>query len=303
MAENGIADGLICIDKPVGYTSHDIVNKIRRLFGTKKVGHTGTLDPMATGVLVVLVGRCAKASEYLLCDDKEYLAHIKLGITTDTEDVSGEILSRCDELPTEEEFYGVCERFIGSIVQVPPMYSALKVNGKKLYELARSGKTVERAGREVIVHELSAKKLVDDEYALSVRCSKGTYIRTLCADIGNACGCGGTMSYLRRTRSGDFSLSDCHTLEELEGMELRERVSLLLPTEALFSHYPHVIFPDFYDRLFKNGCAISLRKLGLSYTASQRIAVYDKDGFYALGEVFEHEDGAYIKSVKIFRLD
>lgn len=303
MVENRIADGLICIDKPIGYTSHDIINKIRRLYGTKKVGHTGTLDPMATGVLVVLIGRCAKASEYLLCDDKEYIARVKLGITTDTEDTSGEILSHCDKIPTEEEFYRVCEQFIGKQLQIPPMYSALKVNGKKLYELARAGQVIERSGREVTIRSLDAKKLSDDEYSLTVLCSKGTYIRTLCADIGSRCGCGGAMSYLRRAKSGKFSLSDCHTLDELESMDLQQRLSLLLPTESLFSDLPHVKFPDFYDKLFKNGCEIYQNKVGLSYPVSQRVAVYDSVGFYALGEVFEFEGGTGIKSVKIFRLD
>ena len=177
--------GVLLVNKHAGVTSHDIVFKIRRLFGTKRVGHTGTLDPMATGTLVVLIGRAAKAAEYLVSDSKRYKATLKLGITTDTEDTTGEVITKSEDIPSPADVISAAESFLGDYEQIPPMYSALKVGGKKLCDLARQGVTVEREARAVKIHAITCKPTdKSDEFFLDVSCSSGTYIRTLCADIG-----------------------------------------------------------------------------------------------------------------------
>ncbi len=303
MVEIKEPDGFICIDKPSGITSHDVVNKLRKLYSTKKVGHTGTLDPMATGVLVVLLGRCAKAAEYLSCEDKRYTCRLKLGITTDTEDTSGNILTKSDTLPSEAEVFAVIgNKFRGEIIQIPPMYSALKVGGKKLVDLARAGITVERQGRPITVYSINTKRISDSEYELDVHCSKGTYIRTLCSDIGAALGCGGVMSYLRRTQSGIFSLENSHSLDHLEALSREDRLTLLRPTHELFSDLQQTVLPEFYEKLYKNGLEIYLSKIKKEFSVGQKIAVYDKNGFFSLGEVMSYPDGPALKSVKFFRL-
>lgn len=297
-------NGVVIVDKHEGVTSHDIVFKMRKLFGTKKVGHTGTLDPMATGVLPILIGRSAKASEYLSAEDKGYVAQITLGITTDTEDISGKILSKCDTLPTKLEFFNACEHFIGDIKQIPPMYSALKVNGKKLVDLARQGIEVERQARDIHISSI-VPSVIDEErgiYEIAVECSKGTYIRTLCADIGEFLGCGATMSALRRTKSGNFTLENAHTLEDIEKMTPSERLSLLMPTEELFSELGAVCLSDFYARLCRSGCEIYQKKIGASFSVGERVRICDKNGFFALGEVREYPDGTAIKAIKLFVL-
>lgn len=217
--------GVLVVDKPQGLTSFDVVGKVRRLYGTRRVGHTGTLDPLATGVLVVLVGRAAKASEYLSVHDKSYRAVMKLGITTDTEDIEGRVLSCSECLPGADAVISAAAGFCGEIMQTPPMYSALKVGGQKLCDLARKGQTVERQARPVTIHSIICEPLDarDGRYMLDVSCSSGTYIRTLCADIGAALGCGGVMAELRRTSVGNFTLADANTPEELENMTPKER--------------------------------------------------------------------------------
>ena len=296
--------GVVIVDKHEGVTSHDIVFKIRKLFGTKKVGHTGTLDPMATGVLPVLIGRSAKASEYLLAEDKAYEATIQLGITTDTEDTSGTVLTRCDALPTKEQFSEACTHFVGDIMQIPPMYSALKVNGQKLVDLARKGIEIERQARQIHISSI-VPSVVDEEkgvYKLSVECSKGTYIRTLCADIGAYLGCGASMSALRRTKSGNFTINYAHTIEEIDKMSYEQRVALLMPTESLFEELDSVTLSDFYARLCRSGCEIYQRKIGASFEVGTKVRMCDKNGFFALGEVREYPDGLAIKALKLFVL-
>ena len=305
MQENELLSGVVAIDKPAGMTSHDVVSKLRRLYGTKQVGHTGTLDPMATGVLPVMIGRAVKASEYLSSDCKNYLAGMQLGITTDTEDVTGTVLTRNENLPTKEEVEAVLARFRGKIMQIPPMYSALKVKGQKLCDLARKGVEVERTPREIEIYrlELIESREADGWYLLDVECSKGTYIRTLTADIGAALGCGGAMESLRRGAAGPFALSDCHTLQSLAEMTEEQRVAVLCPVETLFSEHAKVELPDFYAELARNGCEIYLSKLHLDYAVGTRLRLWRaKDGFFALGEVKQYPEGAAIKVLKLFKL-
>ncbi len=299
-------DGILLVDKPAGITSHDVVFRVRRLFGTKKVGHTGTLDPMATGVLVVLLGRAAKASEYVSHDEKVYEAGLRLGLVTDTEDTTGHVLRECspEDLPDGTALDAVLPRFRGEIRQIPPMYSALKVGGRKLCDLARAGETVERAPRPVTIFSLT--RTGEDSAAdhhLLVRCSGGTYIRTLCADIGAALGCGGVMSSLRRVEACGFSIADCHTLASLEAMNLDERIALLRPVESLFADLPAVSLPAFFYTLCRNGCEIYQRKLGTEYRVGTRVRLFEPNGdFFALGEVREYEEGSAIKAIKQFRI-
>ena len=296
--------GVILVNKHKGVTSHDIVFKIRKLYNTKKVGHTGTLDPLATGVLPVLIGRGAKAAEYLLSENKAYKAEIKLGITTDTEDITGNILTKSDTLPTKTEFFEAVKHFVGEIEQIPPMYSALKVDGKKLVDLAREGITVERQPRKITVYSINAECIDEKQgvYALEVECSKGTYIRTLCADIGAYLGCGATMSELLRTQSGSFTLNNAYTVAQIEEMTIEERESIVQPIEELFLEAPSVTLPDFYARLCRSGCEIYQKKIKTDYPVDEFIRICDKDGFFALGQVKSYPDGTAIKALKLFKL-
>ena len=298
--------GVLIVHKHAGVTSHDIVGKIRRLYGTRRVGHTGTLDPMATGVLVVLIGRAAKASEYLVSDSKRYRAGLRLGITTDTEDTSGTVLtSYAGALPSFAELQAVLPAFRGKINQVPPMYSALKVGGKKLVDLARQGVTIERQAREIEIFSLEADKTdADADFALDVRCSGGTYIRTLCADIGAKLGCGGAMFSLERVEACGFSLDEAHTIAELEEMTKEEKEALLIPIEALFASLPSVQLVPFYEKLCRSGCEIYQKKIGASFPVGTRMRICDATGeFFALGEVRDYENGTAVKAIKTFSLD
>lgn len=208
-------NGFINVYKEKGQTSHDVVNKIRKIFGTKKVGHTGTLDPNATGVLPIAVNNATKVIEYMEHDDKTYIAELTLGITTDTEDIWGNILEEKAVNVGKEEIENVIKSFVGKQKQVPPMYSALKVNGKKLYELAREGKTIDRVARDIEIFCIKDIMINENKVSFEVHCSKGTYIRTLCKDIGEKLGCGATMSALERVQAGSFTIDTAVTLEEL----------------------------------------------------------------------------------------
>ena len=292
--------GLVIVNKEEGITSQGVVNRVKRIFGAAKAGHTGTLDPMATGVLPVLIGRGVKASEFMLTSEKHYGATLILGVTTDTEDVTGEVLTECEVNLTEEEVLSAISRFVGEIMQTPPMYSALKVGGKKLCDLARSGVTVEREAREITVFSIDAKKLSDSDYSLDVHCSKGTYIRTLCADIGARLGCGGVMAALERTKASVFTLDDAITLAELEGMAEEERSSALVPTERVFASLKEVRLPEFFEKLARSGLEIYLNKIGADLDMGERVRLIGKDGFFALGEVREFDTGAAIKPIKQF---
>ena len=286
--------GVLLVNKPKGITSHDVVAKVRRLYGTRSVGHTGTLDPMATGLLIVLVGKAVKASDYVTAQDKVYDAEMKLGIVTDTADITGKILSRNDDIPQRDEVVYAAKSFVGKYMQTPPMYSAIKVDGKKLYELAREGKTVELEPRELYISSID----IDgdgDTYKMRIACSKGTYIRTLCEDIGKKLGCGATMSALCRYSSGGFTLDGAVTPEELEALSSEERTAKLIPAEELFPELEKITLPDFYARLCLCGCEIYQKKIGTSFTCGERVRVYTKDGFAGVGEVKQYPDGTAIK--------
>ena len=293
-------NGVIIINKEEGLTSQAVVNRAKRLLGADKAGHTGTLDPLATGVLPVLVGRGVKASEFMLTADKHYRATLLLGITTDTEDITGTVTSECTDIPSEDEVLAAALTFVGKYMQTPPMYSAIKVGGKKLYELAREGKTVEREARTVTIENILVEKICDDEYTLDVTCSKGTYIRTLCKDIGAALGSFGTMKTLRRAEAAGFTLSDAIPLDALENMSEDERAARLLPTEVIFEKYRAVTLPDFFSRLAHSGLEIYLKKISDDGRVGERVRLCDKNGFFALGEIREFEDGLAIKPIKQF---
>ena len=247
-----MANGIIIIDKPADWTSMDVCAKLRGILKTKKVGHAGTLDPMATGVLPVFVGQATRGVSFAESGDKEYLAALRLGLVTNTQDTSGQALHRTETLPDRAALEAVLPRFTGEISQLPPMYSAIKIGGKKLYELARQGKEVERRPRPVTIHALEVlDQTGPDRYTLQVRCSKGTYVRTLCHDIGAARGCGGCMSALRRTEAAGFSLAEAVPLEAL--LDAPDPAALLRPVDAYFFRYPAVTVEGTALRKAKNG--------------------------------------------------
>ncbi len=295
-------NGILLINKHAGATSHDIVNKIRRLYNTKKVGHAGTLDPMATGVLAVLIGRAAKASEYAHAEDKSYRAVLRLGFRSETEDIWGECKSTDEKIPPKEAVLDAIMSMKGKSKQIPPMYSAIKHNGKKLYQLAREGKEVEREARDIEVYSINAECLSFDEYSFDCSVSKGTYIRTLCTDIGKKLGCSAVMSSLMRTRVGAFDISDCHTVDEISELEYEQRLNLLLPTEQLFYDCEKVTLNDFFFKLCYSGCEIYQKKIGTNFALGQLVRLYSKDGFFGVGKVFEYEAGTAVKCDKIFVL-
>lgn len=293
-------NGVVIVNKEIGPTSQGVVNRVKRIFGASKAGHTGTLDPMATGVLPVLLERGVKASEFMLSSDKHYVATLLLGLTTDTEDVTGETLTECDNIPDEATVLSAVESFVGKYMQTPPMYSALKVGGKKLCDLAREGVTIEREAREVVIHSIIAERINEREYTLDVRCSKGTYIRTLCADIGARLGCGGCMKTLCRASASGFTLEDAHTLDEYEKMTDEEREAAIFPVEYIFRELPEVRLPAFYAKLAHSGLEIYLKKIDLDLPLGARVRMSDGDGFFALGEVREFEGGNAIKPIRQF---
>ena len=276
--------GLLLIDKEPDWTSHDVVAKLRGTLRERHIGHAGTLDPMATGLLVVLCGRATRASEYAEATEKEYITALRPGIVTDTQDVTGTVLSRSSALPTEEELLAVLPRFTGVISQLPPMYSAIKVGGKKLYEIARRGGEVERESRDITIHSIEYLGRQEEDFLLRVRCSKGTYIRTLCHDIGAALGCGGAMASLRRTACFPFSVEDACKVNEATA----ER---LLPLDSLFSAHPALTLSEKQERLCRCGNAFPAEAENGEYR------FYAPDGsFLAYGKV---EDGSG-KNIKSF---
>lgn len=249
--------GILVVDKPTDWTSHDVIAKLRGVFREKKLGHSGTLDPMATGVLPLFFGRATRVVEFATETCKEYIAGCKLGETTDTQDITGTVISSCPQSISPQELEAVLTQFRGDLQQIPPMYSAIKIKGKKLYELARKGQVVERAPRPITIHELELLPQLgeDGSFLLRVRCSKGTYVRTLCHDIGAVLGCGAVMSSLRRTEAAGYTLSQAHSLEDIIHTEIPQ--SLLLPIDSYFKQDSFTITP-WQEKKLRNGMNFSL---------------------------------------------
>ena len=286
-------NGIIIIDKPQEWTSNDVVSRLRRVFNTRRIGHGGTLDPMATGVLPVFVGRATRGVEFFEHAEKVYETTIRFGLTTDTEDITGKTLTECEVSLTREDLEAVLPRFRGDIMQTPPMYSAIKVNGQKLYDLARKGREVERQPRPITIHELQLLDFDGNEARLRVRCSKGTYIRTLCKDLGSALGCGGCMAALRRVQAGEYTLEGSIPLRQL--LDISERGEdvehLLRPVDTMFASHPALHLTEKQARLVKNGGAFS------ASCADGTYRVYAPDGeFLALCKA---EDGR-VSTIKSF---
>ena len=258
-------NGIVIIDKPAGWTCQDVTARLRRVFGTRRIGHGGTLDPMATGVLPVFVGRATRGVEFFEHAEKTYETELLLGVATDTEDTTGTVLFRREVSVTPEQLAAVLERFRGEIMQIPPMYSALKVNGQKLCDLARKGRQVERQPRPVTIHELTLLSREGDTLRLRVRCSKGTYIRTLCADIGEALGCGGCMQALRRTQAGEYTIAEAVPLQQL--LEAAEPETYLRDVDTMFRGYPGVKLTVNQEKRCRNGNAFSVSLPGGTYRA------------------------------------
>ena len=271
--------GIIVIDKPSDWTSMDVCAKLRGRFHEKRVGHAGTLDPMATGVLPVFLGRATRAVTFASESEKEYQFGLKLGVVTNTQDITGQVVGQTPFTGTAEDLLSVLPRFRGGIRQVPPMYSAIKINGQKLYDLARKGREVERAPRPVTIHALELEdRLGPDEFLLRVRCSKGTYVRTLCHDIGAALGCGGCMSSLRRTMAAGFTLAHSVTLDTV--LQAQDPAALLLPVDTYFAGYPDLVADLEQEKRIRNGAALPMPAL-----ADGRYRVYSQDGtFLALSQ-------------------
>ena len=274
--------GIINVYKEKGFTSHDVVAKLRGIVGQKKIGHTGTLDPEATGVLPVCLGKATKLCDLLTDKNKTYEAVLLLGKTTDTQDITGEVLEeKSTEALTEEKVREAIEGFIGDYEQIPPMYSALKVNGKKLYELAREGKVIERKARPVKILDIQILEIDLPKVRMEVSCSKGTYIRTLCHDIGEKLGCGGCMESLIRTRVSTFRIEDAKTLDEIETLKQEGKLAeLLVPIDAMFPFYPKITVKDDWKAFAKNGNPLDLKMLkeACGQDEETQVRLYDESG-------------------------
>lgn len=295
-------NGIINVYKEAGYTSFDVVAKLRGIAGQRKIGHTGTLDPDATGVLPVALGNATKLVDMMTDKKKEYVATFVLGKTTDTQDISGQVLSEREVCCDEKEVREAITSFTGDIEQVPPMYSALKVDGKRLYELAREGKTVERKARPVTIHEIEILDVKIPDVKIRVVCSKGTYIRTLCYDIGEKLGCGATMTSLVRTASGQFSIDKAYKLSELQALKDEGRLgSVVLAVDVLFSRYAAVRLSGEMLRLAKNGNMLRAKDIKGCITEDgdmEKIRAYDDEGeFFAL---YMRTDNGMYKVDKMF---
>ena len=282
-------NGIVIVDKPAGWTSQDVTARLRRVFNTRRIGHGGTLDPMATGVLPVFVGRGTRGVEFFEHAEKTYEATIRLGLTTDTEDTSGTVLTEQEVNISEADFLAVLPKFRGKIQQIPPMYSALKINGQKLVDLARKGKEVERQPREIEIFVLDCLEFNGNEAKLRVRCSKGTYIRTLCKDIGEALGCGGCMAALRRVQAGEYTIEEAVPLQTL--LETQDPAPYLRAVDTMFRGFPAVTLSEKQELRCRNGNSFSVKLEAGTYRA------YSQAGeFLMLAKV---EDGV-MSTIKSF---
>lgn len=300
MTDNKELSGVIAVYKPRDWTSFDVVAKLRGILHTRRIGHGGTLDPMAEGVLPVFVGRATKACDILPDVQKGYVAGFKLGLTTDTQDITGSVLSRSGKDITEEELREAASRFVGRIMQIPPMYSAVKKDGKKLYELAREGKTVEREARPVNIRilQISEYDPHSREGHMTVLCEKGTYVRTLINDIGEALGCGGVMTSLIRNYSAGIKLEECMRIEEIQRRVIEEGAeSVLTDLDKCFEIYPPLFLDKRVAKLYKNGVKLRPEQVGIKREDEDTRRVYGSEGeFLGLGRIV----GGEFRSVKNF---
>ena len=281
-------NGIVIVDKPQGWTSQDVTARLRRVFNTRRIGHGGTLDPMATGVLPVFVDRATRGVEFFEHAEKTYETVLRLGITTDTEDITGTMLTKAPVSVTQEQVEAVLENFRGEIMQVPPMYSALKVGGQKLCDLARKGKEVERQPRPITIHELTLLGMEEDEIRLRVRCSKGTYIRTLCKDIGEALGCGGCMAALRRVSAGEYTIEEAVPLQDL--LDSEDPGKYLRTVDTMFRNYPSVTLTPNQEKRCRNGVAFTVNMEEGTYRA------YSREGEFLMLSKVENGTMSAIKS-------
>ena len=283
-------NGILLMDKPPEWTSHDVIGKLRGLLRLRRIGHAGTLDPMATGLLTIFVGRATRAVEFAEAEKKTYIARLRFGLTTDTQDTTGRVLETSSKCVSREDLEAILPQFCGEISQIPPMYSAIKIDGQRLYKLARQGIEVARKARPVTVHKLVLLGQTEGEFELEITCSKGTYIRTLCHDIGGVLGCGGAMSALRRTQVGAFSVDESFTIEALQAAE--DRTQFIKPLDTLFSAYPALTVDRQQEQGIRNGQTVQIAK-----RPPGRVRVYGSSGvFLAFGEIVPGPKLIIIKS-------
>lgn len=289
-------NGIVVVNKEKGFTSHDAVNVIRKIFDMRKVGHTGTLDPEATGVLPICLGKATRVSDLIMESDKEYIAEMKLGTKTDTQDIWGEVVEQSDKKVSEEEFVSAIESFNGEYDQIPPMYSAIKIDGKKLYEIARQGKEVERKPRRVNIHYIEILDINEGQARIKVGCSKGTYIRTLINDIGEKLGTFACMTGLNRTKSGVFHIEDAYTLDELKNIkENGDLNKVLYNADYVFSSLNRIDLSHELKERFLNGARSTVENI------PGRYRVYDLNGaFLGIGYVEEEKNRNILRTEKNF---
>lgn len=294
--------GIINLYKPTGKTSHDMVSFVRRTLNIKRVGHAGTLDPEASGVLPILVGKATVLSDLLTEKTKTYVATVRFGIETDTYDLAGTVTGTSDVRPAPKDIEQAVNGFLGEIFQLPPMYSAVKMNGKKLYELARQGLEIERKSRRVFIEHLRCFDFTEDGFSLEVRCSKGTYIRTLCYDIGKSLGTCAVMASLVRTQSGPFLLENAVMPEQVEEAVTNETVAdILIPPETVLSAYRAVTVPTHAVPKIKNGLRMRPKQLGVQEaTIGELFRLYDQQELLCLSKVIESEEGPVLAIEKTF---
>jgi len=292
-------NGVINVFKPKGVTSHDIIKELRKHLGIKKVGHTGTLDPNASGVLPVCIGKGTRISEYLLNVSKEYIAELTLGIATDTQDLDGRVVNYSDKKVTPQEIYTAFDKYKGQIEQIPPMYSAIKFKGEKLYELARRGETVERKPRKVYIYDLQIKSIYENKILFYVKCSKGTYIRTLCDDIGKFLGTFGHMSYLIRVGVGEFKIYDSISIDYIKKLNRKELEAYIYPIDKCLPLKSLSIDDRYYKRLTSGNIIPINDKEGLDNLLGQPIKVYCKDSFIGVGILINGNNTVNLKMDKV----
>ena len=292
--------GIICLDKPRDMSSFMAVKRASRILGVKKAGHTGTLDPMATGVLVIMLGHCTRFIELLPEHRKSYTARVKLGVTTDTLDITGEILTTCDVNVTKEQLLSACENFKGEIMQTPPMYSALKKDGERLYDLARKGIEIEREQRKIAIEKLEIYDFDGVEFSMDVTCSAGTYIRSLCDDIGRVLGCGAVMTELRRTEANGFSIENSVNLEELEKLVSENKAeSVITSVEKALMSYPEITVTKPQANRFHNGGALDYERLHGNYPIGIYRVYSPEKILLGLGEIKEEKGSLEVRRVLI----